>query len=280
MRNIYILLLILPFAFFFQNCGSGFQTLSVDKMSMNGEMDMAVPDESRVMLDLKGEQSRTAGDVSLEFDLMDMKSNKMVSNSDLAITNEKKLHFIIFDSALKEFQHVHPQFMQGTNGNDGMWMVTAKLTANGEYFLFAEGTLAADNQDFLSSRPRGITITGGTPTNTTPPQLNDSRVATVSNSVVTLSNGMLMAKEANQMMIKFSRNDGSQPILSDYLGSRAHVIVAPSDASTLIHAHAMPISPNELSLHILFPKPGGYRVWIQFIDGGVLKRAELEVQVM
>ena len=262
---------------------SAFKPMSSDPThSMSGmeDMDMSAPDESRVKFELLGASNRASGASAILFKLMDTKIGKMLSGADLMVSNEKKLHFIAFDPSLTEFQHIHPVYQEGANGTEGEWSVESSFEVNGSYLLFAEGKLASDNVDFLSASPLRITVTGGRPANPSSSDLKETYVATVGTSRVALSQVMLMPGEAQELSITFSRTDGSQPQLSDYLGAKAHLIVTPFDASTLVHAHATQKSSTELTAHAIFPKSGMYRVWIQFIDGGVLKRADLAVSVM
>jgi hypothetical protein len=271
--NVSGVLLFLSIVFSFQNCMSEFQIAQKKQMGMDSsEMDMGTPDASRIMLQVQGPITRSSGAVQIAFDLMDMKTNNLVASANLAHSNEKILHFIIFDSALKEFQHIHPEYQGGS------WTVPAVFNVDGNYFLFAEGVLAADGTDFLSSG--NLTITGGGLANPTPPMLTETRSATIGNSIVTLSEEMIASASPVQLTLKYSRTDGTEPVLSDYLGSKAHAIITPSDGRTLIHGHPVQKSATELTLHTTFPSRGMYRVWIQFIDAGVLKRADLAVEVM
>ena len=77
-----------------------------------------------------------------------------------------------------------------------------------------------------------------------------------------------------------SRNDGTQPEVTPYLGANAHVIVVSPDGDNLIHAHPMDDkNSNTGMMHVTFPSQGDYRIWIQIIDAGVLKVVPLSVTV-
>ena len=81
--------------------------------------------------------------------------------------------------------------------------------------------------------------------------------------------------------ISFSRTDGSPVELTPYLGAMAHVVATPADGDSLIHVHPMNTTQsNVLMLHATFPEAGFYRLWIQFIDGGVLKVVPLMIEVV
>ena len=80
--------------------------------------------------------------------------------------------------------------------------------------------------------------------------------------------------------LTFSHQDGTAPQLAPYLGAIAHIVATPSDGDSLIHVHPVAgSSPTTALLHVTFPSPGFYRLWIQFIDGGQLRTVPLAVEV-
>lgn len=238
---------------------------------INPLISFAHGDESRVALEPEM-MAVQAGKVHYQFQLVDTKSNSLVTDNDLDITHEKKLHFFIFDPALKEFQHVHPEF-------DGkLWNVELNFSVNGDYWVWAQAELAIDKEEFTSSNR--IKVTGGTSAWPTPPVLGDIRMGTSGVSKVELSKTKLVAGKMVMLMIKFSRTDGSVPQIEPYLGAFAHIVAVPDDADSLIHVHPMnDDNPNQGMIHATFPRAGDYRIWIQFIDGGNLKVIPLSVKV-
>jgi hypothetical protein len=216
--------------------------------------------------------SVVAGTMDFNFDLVDTKNNVVVTDKDLEVSMEKKLHFIVYDESLGEFQHIHPEFV------NGHWDVTLKVTRNGGYWLWAQGQLAVDQVDFNASTR--LTVTGGTVANPLPPKLGDVRRGVDGKSVVTLS-GKVVAGQMAMLKLEFSRLDGTAPVLTPYLGSPAHIIEVSSDGDAIIHAHPMALSgqPTKLMLHTTFAEKGDYRVWVQFVDGGMLKVVPLSVSV-
>jgi hypothetical protein len=210
--------------------------------------------------------------VSFEFELIDTKLSKTVTDKDLKITHEKKLHMFIFDPALQEFRHEHPEFSNGT------WKGSTTLTINGKYWLWVQGALSVDGAEFAGSTR--FTVINGTHENPFPPTLGDVRVGTSSISKVRLSSDVLKAGKMAMPTLTFSRTDGTQPKLTPYLGALAHVVSTPEDGDSLIHVHPMNTStPNQLMVHMQFPEKGDYRMWVQFIDDGVLKVIPLSVTV-
>ena len=66
-------------------------------------------EESRIALEPDA-MSMSVGSAKYKFQLIDTENNKVISDQDLNVAHEKKLHLIIYDPSLQEFQHVHPTF--------------------------------------------------------------------------------------------------------------------------------------------------------------------------
>jgi len=105
-------------------------------------------------------------EIDFRFQLVDTKSNSLVDENALKISHERKLHVIIYDPALKEFQHVHPV------ANGDSWEVSVKFNRSGEYWLWAQGELL-DGEEFSS--PVRVTVEIRYPSWPIPPTLSDVR---------------------------------------------------------------------------------------------------------
>lgn len=228
-------------------------------------------DENGITLESKVSSTVNAGKIHYAFDLYDNTNKKNITDTDLTESHEKILHLFIYDSALKEFKHLHPVF---TNQE---WSVDFDLNTNGKYWIWAQGTLASDGDEFSASEK--ISIVNGMPDNAIPTSLGDLRTASDEISVATIT-GKAKVKQSTMLMVKFTRTDGTKAEITDYLGAFAHVVIVPLDGSAIIHAHPMATGkPDEGMLHVTFPKIGDYRVWIQFLDGGKLRTIPLSVKV-
>ena len=205
------------------------------------------------------------------FNLEKEETNKIIRDKDLNIEHEKKLHLIIYDPSLQEFQHVHPEF-DGT-----MWTADTQFSVDGNYWIWAQGELASDGEEFSTSNK--LDITGGATAWPTPPVLGDQRTGTSGVSAIELGKNKLLAGKMAMLDLKMTRTDGTTPQLEPYLGAFAHIIATPADGDALIHVHPVGTGPSEGMLHATFPTAGEYRLWIQFIDDGNLKTIPLSVKV-
>lgn len=213
-----------------------------------------------------------AGKLKLVFQLKDTEEERLLADTDLNVVHEKLIHMFIFDSALKEFHHVHPEYLNSE------WIVEADITVTGDYWIWAQGQLKSKGEDFAS--PLRLSIVNGAPANTLPPRLGDVRTGNDGESVATLSNTRFKAGKMAMPILKLSRSDGRETKISPFLGAPVHVMAVPSDGDALIHVHPMEGgNPNSYMLHLAFPAKGEYRLWIQFIDNDLLRTIPLSVVV-
>lgn len=226
--------------------------------------------EQRITIKQEGAGHYQAGQIQYKFELFDTKLKKSLSDQDLNESHTKKLHFIAYDAALKEFNHVHPEF-------DGkIWSVKLELPVNGKYFFWAQGELL-DKTEFSSEAD--AMVMGGKPENPTKP-LGDVRTGVDSSTKIVLAGSKIKAGKMAMLGFTVTRTDGKNPILTPYLGAFAHVIATPTDGDELTHVHPdVGNKPNTGMLHATFPTAGDYRLWIQLIDGGELKTVPLSVSV-
>lgn len=216
--------------------------------------------------------SNQAGHVTYEFQLIDLKNKTLITNSDLTIENEKILHLIAYDSALKEFQHLHPTYT-GKN-----WLIEFDMKKDGDYWIWAQGDLTRTKTKFSSSNK--LSIMGGTEANPVPAKLVLTRSGNDSVSAITLSNSKITAKKAAMLDIKFTRTDGAIADITKYLGAMAHIIAVNDDGDSIAHVHVMDSSKaNEGMIHATFKAAGKYRLWIQFMDNNILRTVPLAIQV-
>ncbi|MDG0816288.1 HMG-box domain-containing protein [Bdellovibrio svalbardensis] len=225
----------------------------------------------RVLLQPLSPSTLSAGKLSYSFQLFDDENKKNILEQDLTESHTKKLHFIVYDAALKEFSHVHPEF-------DGQkWNTELVLPVNGNYFLWAQGKLE-DGTDF-SSLTQAQVVGGAEAWPIT--SVGDFRKGTDRETTVEISSSKLRAGKMAMLNYKVTREDGLSPVITPYLGANAHVIAVSPDGDEMVHVHPMDgSSPDMGMLHTTFPVPGDYRIWIQLIDRNEIKTIPLSVTVV
>lgn len=227
--------------------------------------------DDRVSIEAKTQETLVASDkIEFLFQIYDQETKQAVTELDLKESHTKKLHLVVYDLSLNEFNHVHPTF-------DGeFWKAELNLTTDGSYYIWAQGVLL-DETEFSASYQVGVA--GGKPALPVV-SLGNIRKATAGNTVVELSKQKLKAGKMAMLTYTISRNDGTQPEVTQYLGANAHIIAVSPNGDDLIHAHPMDgDNTNTGMIHVTFPTEGDYRIWVQVIDAGVLKTVPLSVTV-
>lgn len=208
--------------------------------------------------------------IQFGFQLFDAAAMKLIGDQDLQDSHTKKIHLIIYDASLNEFNHVHPTY------NGQVWNAELNLLVNGLYYAWAQGTLS-DGTEF--SALYRTEVIGGKPALVVKP-LGDARRGSVEHTLVELSKQKITAGKMTMINYNVTRDDGTQPQITPYLGANAHIIIVSPDGDKIIHAHPMSgNNPNTGMIHTTFPTDGDYRIWVQLIDNGVLKTVPLSVNV-
>jgi hypothetical protein len=69
--------------------------------------------------------------------------------------------------------------------------------------------------------------------------------------------------------------------LEQYLGAWGHMLAASADMVDLIHNHPFLAyqEDGQVQFNMIFPRPGIYRVWVQFQRQGVVNTASFDIPV-
>ena len=114
-----------------------------------------------------------------------------------------------------------------------------------------------------------------------------TKTKTISDTKVNLNISAPKIKVGQDINLTFDLKDNkNQPIkdLQPYLGEKGHLVIikssSPLTSSDYIHAHAIKNTPNgKIEFHTKFPKPGTYKMWMQFNRNGQIKTADFWVNV-
>lgn len=190
----------------------------------------------------------------------------------LDVEHEKKIHLIVVSEDLAWFHHIHPEY-----NAEGKYTVTETFPHGGHYLLFA---------DYRPSGASGqvekipVTVSG----KTVPAQsYTQAKLSSVTDGItLTLSpeGGKFVSGEALHLQGALSQN--SKPLdaatLDNYLGAKAHMVVIGISDQNFLHVHPG-IENGNLHLETTFDKPGLYRDWIQYQQGGKLHTADFVFNV-
>lgn len=227
---------------------------------------------SPVVMALKSDRE-PARDAPVEFTLtLRTASGKPIGPADLLVAHTRKLHLLIVDPTLSDYQHIHPE----PGRRNGEWMFTLTPARSGVYRVFADFTPAATQRGLYAAAD--FTVPGAVATvvntgNTTwqergfkfelvlPPELHAGRPADLKFHIE-------------------SPGTQKEPVpLRPVMGAFAHLVAFDEARSGFAHLHPMEIDlakpPDalrpELNFKVTIPQPGRYVIWAQVdLDGTVV----------
>ncbi|MFI1969803.1 hypothetical protein BLA24_17205 [Streptomyces cinnamoneus] len=193
-----------------------------------------------------------------------------------AVDQTKRMHFYAVRADLTGFQHLHPSMT-----DDGTW--TAALTAlqPGTWRTYASFTPddgPGKGKDFVLSRT--VTVPGAAE-KTPLPQATTS--TEVDGYTVTVK-GVLMAGMAHPATVSISKDGEPVTDLQPYLDTYAHLTAFHEGDQAFAHLHPETKVTGDhggpdLSFQAMLPKPGNWRMFLQFQTGGKLHTAALTLSV-
>ena len=215
----------------------------------------------------------------------------------------KQLHLIAISSDFSTFVHEHADKADAR----GHFKASLRLPRPGSYHVYADAVPAGLGQQVMRFELNGGTAPAGQPGPALAPALEagDGRYA------VRFAPFVLRAGEEGELSLNLLRDGKPAPDVTPFLGVAAHaVFIAEADLS-YVHVHATPITagkpspgtaahqgmamtggdampvplragarvPANLTLHVLAPRAGTYRLWVQFMAGGLVRTVPFVVTV-
>lgn len=241
------------------------QENSPPKMVMDHESHKE-PSKATIKAEVLAETPAKKGDAqTIIIKLTSLEEGKAILLSDLKEAHTKKIHVLIFDQTLTDYQHVHPEptkepgiyQFEWTPKNEGvykLWVDVVPLkTEKEEYIEAALTTVGKDN------KPVDKTLTQNSKA--------DDIWYTLSFETQTLKKG-----HAVMGSIKIVDAQGHDfKDLEPVMGAYAHIVAIHEDFQTITHVHPMGEEPSKesdrggptLSFHLDTKKAGYYKIWLQ-----------------
>jgi hypothetical protein len=211
-------------------------------------------------------------------------SGKPVAPEDLIVTHTRRLHLLLVDPSLSDYQHVHPE----PTGTPGQWAFTFTPRLAGAYRVFADFTPAATGRGLyasvdldvagagqdsnLDARASGRRGTADQFTGLTHGLMERDGVA------FSLSTIQQPARAGQPIDLRFAmrRSDGGEVSLQPVMGAFAHLVAFDEARSGFAHLHPaeadllrQPDPKNPvLNFKLTIPRGGHYVVWAQVNIGG------------
>jgi len=226
-------------------------------------------------VDLTHEPSRiNPGDnVLLSFAIVDPRSRKPVR--EFEVVHEKLYHLFVVSQDLKFFLHTHPQ-RQG----DGDFQLNMRFPKPGMYRLLSDFYPAGGTPQLIANTVmvpgEGFTLAKVHIEADLKPQHSENASAELE-----ISPSAPLAGESVVLNFRVKPDDGVEP----YVGAMAHMLAASSDLIDMIHQHPFQTTDGQWSAYkqmqfnMTFPRPGVYRVWVQFQRKSVVNTVAFNVPV-
>ena len=196
-------------------------------------------------------------------------SGKPVEAQDLLVAHTRKLHLLIVDPTLTDYQHVHPEPGRAR----GEWTITWTPRSSGAYRIFADFTPAATGRGLYASAEAEVSAVAGAAAQA-PAGQTDAR----SPYTFALAAAVRPTRAGQPTDLKFSitRGDGGAVPLEPVMGAFAHLVAFDEARSGFAHLHPaeadLTKKPDamrpELNFKITIPQAGRYVIWAQVNLGG------------
>ncbi|MBN9413627.1 MAG: hypothetical protein J0H12_06885 [Candidatus Paracaedimonas acanthamoebae] len=197
--------------------------------------------------------------------LTSIKDNKEILLSDLKEVHTKKIHVLIFDQNLTDYQHVHPE----PTKEPGIYEFSWSPKNEGSYKIWVDIVPLKTGKEEYVTAPLA---TVGSFSKAADNQL--SQEAKVDNNLYSLrfDTKELRKGQAAMGTIKALNKEGKDvKDLEPIMGAFAHIVAINEDFNTIAHVHPMGKEPTdekarggpELMFHFMPEKSGFYKIWLQ-----------------
>jgi len=224
---------------------------------------------SPVVMKLKSDRPPVRGEPA-EFTLtLGTASGKPIGPADLIVAHTRKLHLLVVDPTLSDYQHLHPE----PGRNPGEWKFTMTPTRAGDYRVFADFTPAATQRGLYAATDFNVPGTVADVINAGNTTWNDFGFRFELVLPPVLNAGV----PADLRFRIESPGAKKEPVpLQPVMDAFAHLVAFDEARSGFAHLHPMetdlavppdPLRP-ELNFKITIPQPGRYVIWAQVNLGG------------
>jgi hypothetical protein len=228
---------------------------------------------SPVALTVKTAAAPTAGREVQVTVRMTTANNKPIAPEDLVVMHTRKLHLLIADPSLTDYQHLHPE----PTRVPGEWSFTFTPKLGGIYRIFADFTPAATNRSLYANVD--LVVAGeqlSTPelaAAMTPSWIGQRDAYRLELAPATRQ---IRAGQATDLKFSVTNTGGGAVGLEPVMDAYAHLVAFDTARSGFAHLHPMDADPGvapdsikpTLSFKITIPAAGRYVIWAQLKING------------
>lgn len=203
-------------------------------------------------------------------------NGKPVTPDDLLVVHTRRLHLLVVDPSLTDYQHVHPEPV----GRPGEWGFTFTPRAGGTYRVFADFTPEATSRGLYASADLAVTGAPASPASLSAPAATPLVFSLVA------AQQPVRANQPIDLQFAVHRTDGGTVGLQPLMGAFAHLVAFDETRSGFAHLH--PVEPEtqipdakspRLNFKLTIPKAGRYVIWAQVNIAGEERTVPFELAV-
>ncbi|MEO6003311.1 MAG: hypothetical protein ABIZ04_03060 [Opitutus sp.] len=191
-------------------------------------------------------------------------SGKPIETQDLLVVHTRRLHLLIADPTLTDYQHVHPE----PTKEQGTWSFRFTPKASGAYRIFADFTPAATNRGLYANADLRVEPA---PVSAVVPALAPTKSDEGYTFALTPASLPLRAKQTVDLTFTITRSDGALVPLEPVMDAYAHLVAFDQARSGFAHLHPMQADLSKapdrtrptLNFKITIPAAGRYVIWAQ-----------------
>jgi hypothetical protein len=213
---------------------------------------------------------RAATDVAATLTLTTF-SGKPIAPEDLLVVQTRRIHLLITDPSLEDYQHVHP----APGPRPGEWVFHFKPRFGGAYRFFADFTPVATNRGLYAEAEMAV---AGPPSPVAAGTQAPSWEARAGGYSFALSPASLPIRAGvpADLRLAVTRIAGGPVPLSPVMGAFAHLVAFDAARSGFAHIHPReadvtrapdPWRP-QFTFRVAIPSPGRYVIWSEVALAG------------
>ncbi len=208
---------------------------------------------------------------------------KPIGPEDLLTVHTRKLHLLVIDPTLRDYQHLHPE----PGGRAGEWVFTHTPRRAGEYRVFADFTPAATGRGLYAFADYAVPGKAAEETAADPgggagtPLGEEAAEGAWRFRLATKDGAAVKAGRPATLVFSGREAAGGTVPLTLVMDAYAHLVAFDPDRSGFAHLHPRGEQPGDyavktpdareprLYFDLTIPKPGRYVVWAQVnLEGG------------
>jgi hypothetical protein len=195
--------------------------------------------------------------------------------SDFDLEHARRMHLIVIRRDLTGFQHLHPRM-----DASGRWTAPIEVPASGPYRAFADFSHGGESATLGTD----LTVAGDFDRRPLPEPRPTAEAG--DGYVVTLDSEPPRAGQPVELTFPV-RRAGKPVAVEPYLGANGHLVALREGDLAFLHTHPegdhehgrAQARADRIRFATEYPRPGRYRLFLQFRDGGAVRTAAFTTEV-